>query len=161
MKNLSKVLSLLLILTLTLVTSCKKKKEDTLFLDNTFTMKIDNGEKANFKNIITGLTQDKEAIKTIATKQDYGQMIFLLDPDINPGTYTGQSAFDDDEIAIIFSGSSGGLTIDEMNISMSSFTFEVVSHDKSNKHIKGSFGGDYTDNNNATHTFTCTFDLHY
>ena len=154
MKRSHRILSLLLVLTLTLsTTACKKLfKRHTKIL----TLKIDNGPEIKFTDISSF---EVDGSIFITGDNDDGQLNILLDSELNEGTYTGNQDIMDYGININYGSDSQSVFNTMVNAINTVF---VVSEHKKGRYIKGYFTLDYANLDTQTaHSVRGTFDVTY
>ncbi len=156
MKSTAKILGLMLFLTLFTFTSCHKKSDDDEVQNDStnsrITLKIDNGNETIYTDVNAMVMNNQLVIGGSDTNSDI-QMI--VDPDISQGTYGSNQ--------VLMSHGMNSQAIFTTVTNVTSLTFEVISHDMTAKHIKGTFSLEFTDNQNVslTHTATGTFNVYY
>jgi hypothetical protein len=155
MKTTKNILSLILLISVLIFTSCKSDSDDDENNDSSdskITLKIDNGTETVYTTVTAMALNNKIIIGGNDADSD---IQIIVDTDISEGTYT--SAMD---IGISHGVNSQAIFTSITN--MTSLSFVVSNHNISGKHIKGTFSLNYDDNQNtSTHTATGTFDIYY
>jgi hypothetical protein len=154
MKTTKNILSLILLISVLIFTSCKSDSDDddnNDSSDSKITLKIDNGTETVYTTVTAMALNDKIIIGGNDANSD---IQIIVDTNISEGTYSAMDI-----------GMSHGINSQAIFTSitnMTSLSFVVSNHDISGKHIKGTFSLNYDDNQNtSTHTATGTYNVYY
>ncbi len=157
MKTTAKILSLILFIALFSFASCHKDDDDNNPQDDAtnseITLKIDNETETVYTNVNAVVLGDK---LTIGASNSNSDLQIIVNSDINEGTYTSPA-----EIGMSHGVNSQAVFTTATNVT--SISFVVTTHNVANKHIKGTYSLEYTDNQDSsvTHQATGTFDVKY